>query len=107
MPPVATNLSAEVCKVGGDVGCECTEVCEDLGWEFVYGRERVSRRSDGTDGSGKAFFGADDLKGGETRVGRELGHGDGTKGPKSIPQREKSSYLRCPPQLFEILGTTA
>lgn len=89
-PPVTTDLCAEVCKVGRDVGCEGADVGEDFGWEFVDWCERVSHRSEGADSFNEASFGADDLRRLVSRVLDRRG--------ARVLLRGKGSDLRCHPR---------
>jgi len=86
--PGTTDLSTQVRKVGYDVGCECADVGEDLGWEFVDGCEHVFHRSENAGGFDQAFFCADDLI---RPVSRTSDQEETTEGFRGVLLREKGS----------------
>ena len=75
--PVTADLSTDMGEVGYEVGCEGADVGEDLRWEFVDGRERISDRSDGAGSLDQAFFGIDDLM---RWISQTFGRGETTGG---------------------------
>ena len=88
--PVAANLSTDVREVRYNVGSECADVGEDLRWEFVDGRERVSHRLDGANCFGQALLDANNLRSRASRFSFSRGDHQGVLGCTS--GRERLEY---------------